>query len=113
MKIKMQKIKKKSTNTKKATNKKKMRIKTFCNIWKTLMVNCLKNKITVKILSFINEFDCAMNEEDKEKVVKKLKDTSDIANRDIDIMNEDNEYRPKLIGIVNDIDCFLCEYSKK
>ena len=34
------------------------------------MINCLNNTITVKILSFINEFDRATNEEDKEKVVK-------------------------------------------
>ena len=28
-------------------------------------------------------------------------------------MNEDTQYRSKLIGIVNAIDCFLDEYSKK
>ena len=59
--------------------------------------------------SFINEFDRATNEEDKEKVVKELKDI----NHEIFIMNEDSQYRSKLIGIVNAIDCFLDEYSKK
>ena len=63
--------------------------------------------------SFINEFDLATNEEDREKVVKELKDTNEIVNRDIFIMNEDSEYRSKLIGIVNVIDYFLDEYSKK
>ena len=54
--------------------KMKMRIKTCCqNIWKTLMINCLKNTVMVKILSFINEFYSATNEENKEKVVKELK----------------------------------------
>ena len=46
--------------------------------------------------SFINEFDRATNEEDKEKVVKELKDI----NHEIFIMNEDSQYRSKLIGIV-------------
>ena len=63
--------------------------------------------------SFINEFLCATNEEDKEKVVKELKDANDIVNRDIFIMDEDSEYRSKLIDIANSIDYFLYEYSKK
>ena len=63
--------------------------------------------------SFINEFLCATNEEDKEKVVKELKDANDIINRDIFIMDEDSEYRSKLIDIANSIDYFLYEYSKK
>ena len=59
------KNKKTSTNTKKALNKKK-RMKTFYQkIWETLMIKCLKNTITVNILSFINEFHHATNEEDK------------------------------------------------
>ena len=37
------------------------------------MINCLKNTMMVKILSFINEFYSATNEENKEKVVKELK----------------------------------------
>ena len=63
--------------------------------------------------SFINEFDRALNEEDKEKVVKELKDINNFVNHDIFIMNEDSEYRSKLIAIVNAIDYFLDEYSKK
>ena len=63
--------------------------------------------------SFINEFLCATNEEDKEKVVKELKDANDIINRDIFIMDENSEYRSKLIDIANSIDYFLYEYSKK
>ena len=63
--------------------------------------------------SFINEFDRATNEEDKEKVVEELKNISNFVNHDIFIMNEDREYRSKLIGIVNAIDYFLYEYSKK
>ena len=88
-----------------------MRIKTFCqNIQKTLMINCLKNTVTVK--SFINEFHRATNEEDKEKVVKELKDINSFVNHDIE-MDENSGYRSKLIGIVNAIDYFLDEYSKK
>ena len=63
--------------------------------------------------SFINEFDRATNEEDKEKVVKELKDRNYIVNHDIDIMDEDSEHRSKLIGTVNAINYFLDEYSKK
>ena len=74
------------------------------------MISCLKNTLTVK--SFINEFDRATNEEDKEKVVKELKDINSFVNHDIE-MDENSEYRSKLIGIVNAIDYFLDEYSKK
>ena len=62
--------------------------------------------------SFINEFDRATNEEDKEKVVKELKDINSFVNHDIE-MDENSEYRSKLIGIVNAIDYFLDEYSNK
>ena len=63
--------------------------------------------------SFINEFDCATNKEDKEKVIKKLKNINFFVNQEIFIMNEDSEYRSKLIGIANAIDYFLDEFSKK
>ena len=63
--------------------------------------------------SFINEFDRAINEEDKEKVAKEIKDINDFISHKIFIMNEDNERRSKLIGIFNAIDYFLYEYSKK
>ena len=61
--------------------------------------------------SFMKEFDLAINEEDKEKVVKGLKDTNSFVNHEIFIRDEDSKY--KLIGIVNAIDYFLDEYSKK
>ena len=61
--------------------------------------------------SFMKEFDLAINEEDKEKVVKRLKDTNSFVNHEIFIRDEDSEY--KLIGIVNAIDYFLNENSKK
>ena len=39
---------------KKQQRKKKMRIKTFCqNTWETLKINCLKNTVTVKILTVL------------------------------------------------------------
>ena len=63
--------------------------------------------------SFINEFDCATNEKDKEKVVKELKDINDFVNHEILIMDEDSEYRSKLIDIVNAIIFWMNEYSKK
>ena len=56
--------------------------------------------------SFINEFDRATNEKDKEKVVKELKDINDFANHEIFIMDEDSECRSKLIDIGNAIDYF-------
>ena len=62
--------------------------------------------------SFINEFDRATNHEDKEKVVKDLKDMGGFVNHEIFILNGNNEYKSKLIGVVNCIDYFLCEYSK-
>ena len=52
-----------------------MRIKTFCqNIWETLMINFKKYNNDKNFNSFINEFDCATNEENNEKVVKELKE---------------------------------------
>ena len=58
--------------------------------------------------SFINEFDHATNEEDKERVVKELKEIDNFVNHDIE-RDENSEYRSKLIDIVNDIDHFLYE----
>ena len=90
---------------------KKMRIKTFCqNIQKTLMINCLKN--TIDFNSFINEFVRTTNEEDKQKVVEKLKYMGSFVNHDIE-RNRNSENIFTLIDIVNAIDYFLDEYSKK
>ena len=62
--------------------------------------------------SFTNEFDCATNEEDKEKVVKELKTINNLVKHYIE-MDENSEYRSKLFAVVNAIDNFLHEYSKK
>ena len=64
--------------------------------------------------SFINEFDRATNEDDKEKVVDKLKGMGGFVNHDIEKNrnNEYSEYISKLIDIVNAIYYFLDEYSK-
>ena len=70
------------------------------------MINCLKNTLTVKILSLINEFDRATDEEDKEKVVKELKDINNLVNQDTE-MDENSEYRSKIFDTVNAIDYCL------
>ena len=62
--------------------------------------------------SFINKFDRATNEEDKEKVNKELKDINNLVKHYIE-MDENSEYRSKLFDIVNAIAYFLYEYSKK
>ena len=62
--------------------------------------------------SFINEFDHATNKEDKEKVVKELKDINNLVNHYTE-MDENSEYRYELIDIANAVDYFLYEYSKK
>ena len=58
--------------------------------------------------SFINKFDRATNEEDKEKVNKELKDINNLVKHYIE-MDENSEYRSKLFDIVNAIDYFLYE----
>ena len=65
--------------------------------------------------SFINEFVCATNEEDKEKVVKELKEINIFVKHytEMDEMDENSEYRCKLFDIANAIEYFLYEYSKK
>ena len=62
--------------------------------------------------SFINEFDRATNEENKEKVVKELKNINNLVEHDIET-GEDSDYIPKLFDIVNTINYFLHIYSKK
>ena len=63
--------------------------------------------------SFINEFDHATNEEDKEKVVKELKDMNSLVNHYAQMEDDYSEYKCKLFDIINAIDYFLYEYSKK
>ena len=108
------KNKRASTNTKKVTNKKKdenenLLLEYMEDVDDRLFKECSNGK---NFNSFINEFDRATNEEDKEKVVKELKDINSFVNHDIE-MDENSEYRSKLIGIVNAIDYFLGEYSNK
>ena len=74
------------------------------------MINCLKN--TIDFNSFINEFVRTTNEEDKQKVVEKLKYMGSFVNHDIE-RNRNSENIFTLIDIVNAIDYFLDEYSKK
>ena len=62
---------------------------------------------------FINEFDHATNEEDKEKVVKKLKDMNSLVNHYAQMEDDYSEYKNKLFNIINAVDYFLCEYSKR
>ena len=61
--------------------------------------------------SCINEFHDAKTKEDKEKVVKELKDIDNIVHHYIE-MDKNNKYTSKLIDIANVIDYFLYEYSK-
>ena len=56
------------------------------------MTNCLKKYSNGKnVNSFINEIDRVTYEEDKEKVVKELKDINNIVEHDIE-MDEDSKY---------------------
>ena len=94
------KNKKTSTNTKKDENK-IMLLEYMEDVDDKLFK---KYSISKNFNSLINEFDHATNEEDKEKVVKELKDINDSANHEIFIMDEDSEGRSKLINIVDAID---------
>ena len=94
---------------------KKMRMKSCCqNIQKMLMINCLKKYSKGKNFnSFINEFDHATNEEDKAKVIKELKKINSLVNHYAQMEDDYSEYKCKLFDIINAIDYFLYEYSKK
>ena len=107
-KSKNAKNKKNSTNTKKATNKKKDENKNiFLEYMQDVDEKMFKEYSDGKDFnSLINKFDRATNEEDKEKVVGKLKDMGSFANHGIE-RNKDSEYRFKLIDIVNAIDYFF------
>ena len=63
--------------------------------------------------SFINEFDHATNKEKKEKIVKELKDTNSLVNHYVQWKDDYSEYNNKLFAIINAVDYFLYEYSKK
>ena len=62
---------------------------------------------------FINEIDHATNKEDKEKVVKELKEMSSLVNHYAQWEDDFGEYKYKLFNIINaNIINFLDEYSK-
>ena len=63
--------------------------------------------------SFINEFHSATNKEGKEKIVKELKEIDDIVHHYAEMEDDYSEYKNKLFDIINAIDYFLYEYSKK
>ena len=63
--------------------------------------------------SFINEFDRATNKEDKEKIVKELKDINNLVKQDPEMEGDYSEYKCNLFDIVNVIYYFLDEYSKQ
>ena len=102
------KNKKNSTNTKKDENE-NMLLEYMEDVDDKLFKEYSNGK---NFNSFINKFDCATNEEDKEKVVKELKNINSLVKHYSEI-NENSEYRSKLFDIVNAIDYFLYEYSKK
>ena len=109
MKLKMQKNKKTSTNTKKDENE-NLLLEYMEDVDDKLFKEYSNGK---NFNSFINEFDRATNEEDKEKVVKELKDINSLVNHYAQMEDDYSEYKYKLFDIINAIDYFLDEYSKK
>ena len=59
-----------------------------------------------KFNSFIDEFDRATNEENKEKVVKELKDINSFVERYAQMEDDYNEYECKLFDIIDAVDYF-------
>ena len=86
------KNKKNSTNTKKDENE-NMLLEYMEDVDDKLFKKYSNGK---NFNSFINEFDRAINEEDKEKVVKEIKDINDFVNHGIFIMNEDHTVNTNL-----------------
>ena len=128
MKVKKQKVEKRKMKMKKQNVENKIKIK-MQKIKKLLLIpkkkenedddnNMLLEYIDVddKLFkkyshskyfnSFINEFDHTTNKKDKEKIVKELKEINDMLYHYINI-DENSEYRSKLIDIVNAIDFFF------
>ena len=62
---------------------------------------------------FIDKFDRATNEENKEKVVKELKDINSFIKHFAQMEDDYSEYKSKLFDIINAVDYFLYEYSRK
>ena len=86
MKLKMQKNEKTNTNTKKDENENML-----LEYMEDVDDKLFKEYSNGKNFKFLNEFDRATNEEDKEKVIKELKDVNSFFNHEIFIMNEDSE----------------------
>ena len=61
----------------------------------------------------VNQFDRATYEEDKEKVVKELKYINSFVEHYVQMEDDYNEYKCKLFNIINAVNYFLYEYSKK
>ena len=80
-----------------------------------LMISCLKKIYShgKHFNSFINEFDHAINKEDKEKIAKELKEINSLVNHYAQWEDDYSEYKNKLFAIINAVDYFLDKYSKK
>ena len=63
--------------------------------------------------SLINKIDSATNEENKEKLVKELKEINSFANHYPQMEDDYSEYKYKLFDIINAVDYFVYEYSTK
>ena len=61
--------------------------------------------------SFIGKFDRATNAENKEMVIKELKDINSFVKHYAQMEDDYNEYKCKLFYIINAVDYFLYEYS--
>ena len=59
--------------------------------------------------SFINEFDRATNEKDKEKAVKELKDINSFVEHNAQMEDDYTEYKNKLFDIINAVDYCMRE----
>ena len=97
------KNKKTSTNTKKDENE-NMLLEYMEDVDDKLFKEYSNGK---NFNSFINEFDHATNEEDKEKVVKELKDMNSLVNHYAQMEDDYSEYKCKLFNIINAIDYFF------
>ena len=104
-----------STNIKKTTDKKKVEDKDILLEY----IEDIDDKVFKEYSngknfnSFINEFHSATNKEGKEKIVKELKEIDDIVHHYAEMEDDYSEYKNKLFDIINAIDYFLYEYSKK
>ena len=103
------KNKKTSTNTKKDDNKNMLQ-EYMGDVDDEVFKEYSKGK---NFNSFINKFDLATNEEDKENVVRKLKEINCLVKHYAQMEDDFSEYKCKLFIIINAADYFLDELSKK